>query len=71
MNSNKDSRISGRVESNSYDLIAAIGAASILSGKNPDRFEALKEYHFQKQDWLFGHLSYDLKNQTENLSSEN
>lgn len=34
-------------------------------------FDALKKFHKEKNDWLFGFLSYDLKNEIENLSSEN
>ncbi len=34
-------------------------------------FEELKEYQLQTNDWLFGYLSYDLKNDVENLSSKN
>lgn len=36
-----------------------------------DSFEDLKLYMEQQPRWLFGHLSYDLKNQTEKLSSNN
>jgi para-aminobenzoate synthetase component I len=32
-------------------------------------FAELKTFCVQKNDWLFGFLSYDLKNETENLSS--
>src|SRR5699024_128045 len=34
-------------------------------------FEKLEEYQQQTRDWLFGHLGYDLKNDVENLHSEN
>jgi para-aminobenzoate synthetase component I len=34
-------------------------------------FAALKEFHERTKDWLFGFLSYDLKNELEDLSSLN
>ncbi|MBX9850307.1 MAG: aminodeoxychorismate synthase component I [Cytophagaceae bacterium] len=38
---------------------------------NTNSFEALKNYRNKNQDWLFGFLSYDLKNEIEKLSSKN
>lgn len=51
-----------------YEWLAAFGAREIL---RPDGqcFEALREFHLQKKDWLFGHLSYDLKNDLEHLNT--
>ncbi|MDR9414735.1 MAG: anthranilate synthase component I family protein [Gracilimonas sp.] len=37
--------------------------------QNP--WQALKEFRKPKEDWLFGYLGYDLKNQLENLQSRN
>ena len=34
-------------------------------------FDDLKQYQQQTKDWLFGYLSYDLKNDTEELHSNN
>lgn len=34
-------------------------------------FELLKKFHNEKKGWLFGFLTYDLKNETEDLSSNN
>ena len=34
-------------------------------------FSQLQALHDQHQDWLFGHLSYDLKNELERLNSKN
>ena len=53
-----------------YDLIAGIGVNDILSSSN-NSFNKLSDFHIQKKDWLFGYLSYDLKNEIESLSSEN
>lgn len=34
-------------------------------------FQTLKDFYEEKQDWLFGYFSYDLKNEIEQLKSEN
>ncbi|MEO8087055.1 MAG: anthranilate synthase component I family protein [Bacteroidota bacterium] len=34
-------------------------------------FNSLKNFHDEKRDWLFGFLTYDLKNEIEKLESEN
>jgi len=50
-----------------YDLIAGFGAKSIVSS---NRFYELEEIS-KKGLWLFGFLSYDLKNELETLNSQN
>jgi len=39
-------------------------------GRGVDSFDLLKNFHNEKKDWLFGFLTYDLKNETEDLSSK-
>ena len=53
-----------------YDVLAGVGKKAILISNN-DSFEKLNKLHTQKKDWLFGYLSYDLKNEIEELSSNN
>ena len=53
-----------------YDIIAGVGGNDILVS-NHDSFENLNHFHRKKKDWLFGYLSYDLKNELEELSSNN
>ena len=53
-----------------YDIIAGVGAVDVLQS-NTESFESLKNYHNIKKDWFFGYLSYDLKNEVENLKSQN
>ena len=53
-----------------YDIIAGVGAIDVLKS-NAKSFESLKNHHNIKKDWLFGYLSYDLKNEVENLKSQN
>lgn len=53
-----------------YDFVAGIGSCEeIISDTNC--FAALKEFSYCINDWLFGYLSYDLKNEIEDLVSEN
>ncbi len=50
-----------------YDLLAGFGAKSIILSNRFSELEALSK----KGCWLFGFLSYDLKNELESLKSEN
>ena len=51
-----------------YNWIAAVGAHNIVQPTH-DHFSTLLSDHHKNADWLFGHLSYDLKNNLENLST--
>ena len=53
-----------------YDLLAGVDALKVLEVSR-DAFNQLKKFHQQHQDWLFGYLSYDLKNEVEELTSTN
>ena len=53
-----------------HQLIVALGAKYILKS-DQDSFQKLSDFHIQHKDWIFGFLSYDLKNEIENLSSDN
>lgn len=55
----------------SYDAILAVGSQSSLQTSYHEAFEQLKEYQSQVNDWIFGYLTYDLKNDLEDLTSEN
>jgi len=53
-----------------YDmLVGADSISEIYSEENS--FSALSGFHNDKKDWLFGFLSYDLKNEIEEVKSEN
>ena len=70
LESNKDTQ----AEQEKYgeiEAILAIGAHDILSADSIGAFDKLKRFRQKHQDYLFGYLSYDLKNDTEALSSEN
>ncbi len=55
----------------SYNAVLAVDAFTALKTDHFDAFEALKEYQNLTKDWIFGYLTYDLKNTTEPLKSEN
>lgn len=54
-----------------YDLIAAAGVYKQISDSSTTCFEKLRTFSSKTRDWLFGYLSYDLKNEIEQLKSEN
>lgn len=61
----------GRIEAE-FDLMIARGAFKIMptsEEKNP--FESLQEFIENSNDWIVGHLGYDLKNNIEDLQSSN
>jgi len=53
-----------------YDLLAGIGSIEELKA-GTDSFGSLRAFHTEHNDWLFGYLGYDLKNETTNLVSRN
>lgn len=55
----------------SYDVILAADAHSSLQTSFHGAFKQLKDYQTRVKDWIFGYLTYDLKNDLENLTSEN
>lgn len=55
----------------SYDAVLAVDALTSVKTDYTNAFEDLKVYQQTTRDWLFGYLSYDLKNDTEDLQSAN
>ncbi|WP_395078043.1 anthranilate synthase component I family protein [Flavobacterium sp.] len=55
----------------SYDCILAVDAFTSIKTDCYNAFDDLKQYQSQSRDWLFGYLSYDLKNNIEDLQSNN
>lgn len=54
-----------------YEAILAVDAFTCLKTDTLGAFDKLEEYQQQTNDWLFGFLSYDLKNDLEALTSKN
>ena len=55
----------------SYDAILAVDAFTSIQTDYENGFNKLKEYQSITKDWIFGYLSYDLKNDIEDLDSSN
>jgi para-aminobenzoate synthetase component 1 len=55
----------------SYDAILAVDALTSIQTDYYNAFDDLNIYQQRANDWLFGYLSYDLKNDTEELTSNN
>ena len=54
-----------------YDSVLAVDALTSLQTDYNNAFQDLQQYQSQTKDWLFGYLSYDLKNDIEELHSNN
>jgi len=58
-------------EYSNFDTVLAVDAYSFLKCDNKNAFSELKQYKNTTQDYILGYLSYDLKNDTEDLESNN
>lgn len=65
-----DSNDFNQINSN-FDVVLAVDAFTSLQSDYFEAFGKLKEYQSTTNDWIFGYLSYDLKNDTEQLQSQN
>ena len=54
-----------------FDAVLAVDSNSSLKSSYTHAFEQLKKYQTAVNDYIFGFLSYDLKNDTEDLASQN
>lgn len=54
-----------------FDAVLAVQAFTTLKTDFHKGFSKLQEYQEVTKDWIFGYLSYDLKNDVEQLSSRN
>lgn len=55
----------------SYDAVLAVDALTAIKTDYHNAFDELNTYQQITKDWIFGYLSYDLKNDTEDLNSSN
>ncbi|OXA76351.1 para-aminobenzoate synthetase component 1 [Flavobacterium aquidurense] len=55
----------------SFDCMMAVDAFTSLKTDFQNAFDDLKQYQQTTKDWLFGYLTYDLKNDVEELKSAN
>ena len=54
-----------------FECLLAVGSKKNITLQSGNVFEKLKDFYKENNGWLFGHLGYDLKNETEKLSSAN
>jgi para-aminobenzoate synthetase component 1 len=54
-----------------FECLVAVGCKENITLNAGNAFEQLKQFAGNKKQWLFGHLGYDLKNETEQLTSTN
>ena len=55
----------------SYEAVLAVDAFTSLQTDDQKAFLELQSYQQETNDWLFGYLSYDLKNSIEPIDSQN
>lgn len=65
-----DSNNYAQKESN-FEAVLAVEGFTVLKTDYFNAFEKLREYQEKTADWIFGFLTYDLKNDIEYLKSEN
>ena len=54
-----------------FELLVAVGSKARLDCTTGNAFAQMKAFNALHNDWIFGHLAYDLKNETEQLHSAN
>ncbi|MDO8366645.1 MAG: chorismate-binding protein, partial [Saprospiraceae bacterium] len=59
------------LSSEGWECLAAVDAAEVLEANAGNAFEQLRAFHNDREDWLLGFFCYDLKNEVEQLSSQN
>ncbi len=62
--------IPGNISAGRFHAAAALGSSSVCSPVS-NHFDELDRFLESNPDWVFGYLGYDLKNQIENLESNN
>ncbi|MFD0940691.1 anthranilate synthase component I family protein [Pedobacter boryungensis] len=53
-----------------YDCLIAVGSDKSLAAKTGSAFDQLHSFYDKHTDWMFGLLSYELKNEVEDLNSK-
>ncbi len=54
-----------------FDAVLAVDALTCITTDCHNAFDDLKDYQSNTKDWIFGYLTYDLKNDIEALKSQN
>lgn len=53
-----------------FECLLAAGSKRSLALQPGNAYQQLKDFYDEKPSWLFGHLGYELKNETETLASQ-
>ncbi len=69
--SNAELNIASALSYRSYDLLVALGTNKTIKFEAGQHFNNLADFQNTNHTWLFGYLSYDLKNEIEDLFSHN
>lgn len=59
----------GNLKNDTYSALIAVGAIDYIKCDSGNAFERLEVFRKEYQDWMFGFLGYDLKNELEQLKS--
>src|SRR2546426_9120421 len=51
----------------SFECLLGVGSLSALEASAGHAFAQLHDFLSDAEDWMFGHFSYDLKNEIDNL----
>ena len=54
-----------------FECLLGAGSIKTLQPSPGNAFKELQDFVQEENDWIFGHLAYDLKNEIENLCSQN
>lgn len=54
-----------------FECLLAVGCKEKIELSSGSAFERLTQFYSNQNDWLFGHIGYDIKNEVEQLSSNN
>ncbi|MDC9722430.1 MAG: aminodeoxychorismate synthase component I [Urechidicola sp.] len=71
LDSNNPNNNNSNYNLSDFDAVLAVDAYSELKCDSSQSFKKLKEYQENLEDYIFGYLSYDLKNDVEKLTSNN
>ncbi len=69
--SNADVNSATPLSYRSYDILLALGVNKTVQFNEGQHFNDLQDFQNAHRTWLFGYLSYDLKNEIEDLDSIN
>jgi para-aminobenzoate synthetase component I len=58
-------------ETAAFECLLAAGCKRELAASAGTAFTHLQQFYKEEKNWLFGHFAYDLKNETEDLGSQN